>query len=341
MRDLIETFVARSGVPAAGGAIVDVGGEVQVEVAGSTRRRDGGPVVAGDLWHIGSCTKSLTAALYATLVEAGMARWESTLADLLPDITGEIDRSWDQVTVEELLTCRAGVRSDLPSSAMEEGWTDQRPAAEQRTSAAVTALASAPDARGTFRYSNLSYVVVGAVVDRVAGVPYEEALTRQILTPLGVTTADFGVPPRIEGHASATRLGPISLGRGRAAPADDPRSDNPEVLNPAGRLHLSLADWATTLRLFLDGGDVLAPASVERLLRVPPGRGAMAMGWMPAVGLRGASYGMQGSNTAWVATALLSEDRRRAAAVVTNDGRARLFGATARLGAELLARAAP
>lgn len=337
LRNLIESFVARSGVPAAGGAIVDTDGSVQVEVAGATRRRGGDPVVVEDRWHIGSCTKSLTAALYATLVEARMVRWESTLSELLPDIEGEIDPGWSNVTAEELLLCRAGVRSDLPRSSMEDAWADDRPPAAQRTSAAIAALSPAPEGRGTFRYSNLSYVVVGAVIDQVAGVPYEEALTRQILTPLGVTSAGLGAPPRIEGHAAATHLGPISLGRGRSAPPDDPRSDNPEVLNPAGRLHLSLADWATTLRLVLDGADVLEPTTVERLLTVPSGRGAMAMGWMPAEGLRGAAFGMQGSNTAWVATALLSEDRRRAAAVVTNDGRARLFAATARLGSEMLA----
>ena len=134
----------------------------------------------------------------------------------------------------------------------------------------------------------------------------------------------------------------MAVGKGKPADPGDPRSDNPEVLNPAGRLHLSLADWASTQRLFLDGGtDLLRPASIERLLTVPGGRGAMAMGWMPTDGLPGASFGMQGSNTAWVATAVLSVDRRRACMVVTNDGRSRMFAATARLASQILVGSSP
>lgn len=301
-----------------------------------TTRKGAERVRIADRWHIGSCTKSLTAALYARLAERGEARWGATIAELFPDLDGELDPAWSEVTIDELLLCRAGVGPDLPRTAMEAAWDDERAATEQRTSAVQVALSPAPEERGRFTYSNLSYVVVGAAIDRLAGVPYEQALVDHVLVPLGVESAGFGPPPRISGHASATRVGPMAFGRGRAAPPDDARSDNPEVLNPAGRLHLSLADWATTLRIFLDGAGVLLPSSLERILTVPPERGAMAMGWMPAAGLPGASYGMQGSNTAWIATALLSADRRRAVAVVANDGRSRLFGATARFAAQLL-----
>ena len=62
------------------------------------------------------------------------------------------------------------------------------------------------------------------------------------------------------------------------------------------------------------------------------------MGWAPAE-LDGVSVGQQGSNTFWVATALIDSSRSRTVMVVCNDGRTRLLTRTARFAAELLALA--
>jgi hypothetical protein len=60
------------------------------------------------------------------------------------------------------------------------------------------------------------------------------------------------------------------------------------------------------------------------------------MGWAEARGLGAATLGQQGSNTYWVATALMDRDRARVALVVVNEGRARLLRGTARVAADLL-----
>jgi hypothetical protein len=126
---------------------------------------------------------------------------------------------------------------------------------------------------------------------------------------------------------------------GGGAPADPaaPVSDNPAVMSPAGRLHVSLEDWARFQRVFLDrGGGFFLPETVERLLTPAPGY-RQAFGWAPAQGLDAGLLGQQGSNTFWVATALMGRDRDRTAMVVCNEGSARLLKQTPRLAAELLA----
>jgi hypothetical protein len=60
------------------------------------------------------------------------------------------------------------------------------------------------------------------------------------------------------------------------------------------------------------------------------------MGWAAALGLDDVSLGQQGSNTYWVATALIDGSRSRTAMVVCNRGSARLLKRTPRLAAELL-----
>jgi CubicO group peptidase (beta-lactamase class C family) len=109
-------------------------------------------------------------------------------------------------------------------------------------------------------------------------------------------------------------------------------------MGPAGRLHLTLADWARFHGVFLTrGGDLLRPESVERLLTPAPGRGQrQALGWAPVRGTTGASFGQQGSNTYWVATALIDPARERTALVVCNEGRARLLRRTPKLALRLL-----
>lgn len=345
MRTRLRDFVRRTGVPAAGIAIVDLdehaaldqhdGPAAVLEVAGSARRGCNEPVGTDDAWHIGSCAKSLTAALYGRLVENGVATWSAPLPDLFGDLTADVHPGWADVTIDDLLTCRGGVAANPPRDAMLAGYADSRPPAEQRTTVTRDALATAPRRPGRFRYSNLGYTIAGAVIDRVAGRPFENALVDELLAPLGVTTSGFGPPPKILGHRPRLQVGAICLGRGTAQEADGVRSDNPALITPAGRLHLSLPDWARAQRLFLDGAGLLERDTLERLLDLPADGRGMSMGWADASRIAGVGLGMQGSNTSWAATAMMTPDRRRAALVVANDGRTSVLRASARLAAEL------
>jgi CubicO group peptidase (beta-lactamase class C family) len=42
-------------------------------------------VTTNDVFHIGSCTKSMTATLTAMLIEEGKLRWDTTIADVFPE----------------------------------------------------------------------------------------------------------------------------------------------------------------------------------------------------------------------------------------------------------------
>lgn len=138
------------------------------------------------------------------------------------------------------------------------------------------------------------------------------------------------------------QLGPLGMvDLGHRAPADPARaeSDNPAVMGPAGRLHITLEDWARIQRVFItEGGDFLHAETVERLLTPGPGRGQrQAFGWAPVrAGRVDASFGQQGSNTYWVATAMIDRARERTAMVVCNEGRARLLRQTPKLALQLL-----
>lgn len=334
---LLAEFRDRSNVPAVGAAVVCRDGSLYVEVVGARRRGGSATVEIGHQWHIGSCAKAMTAALYARLVERGDTEWGVPIGEFFPDLADRMHPAWTGPTIDEVLVCRSGMNANLSRAEMLNAWEDSSPLTEQRTRAVVSALALPPRSRGAFRYSNLGYIVVGAAIDRIAGIPLEDALQMILLEPLGITSAGFGPPPDIWGHRPKLQIGGLAIGSGSPAEPGLARSDNPSVMTPAGRLHITLADWAKFHHLFLDEGHgLLEAASIEHLLAVPPGKaGGMAMGWAPA-NLDGVSVGMQGSNTLWAATALIDARSERAAMVTINDGRTILLRRSALLAASIL-----
>ena len=336
MRSLLLDYRERLDVPAVIAAITDASELIDIDVVGArSRHPDAGAAGIDDQWHIGSCGKSITAALYGRLVEAGAASWTTPVADLFPDITG-IDDGWATPTVEDLLHCRAGVAANPSALEMRRLFSCEDPITEQRTDAARKVLQSEPKRPGRFVYSNLSYALVGAAIDRLGGEPYEDALTHRIWEPLGITTAGLGPPPGVRGHRPRLRLGPLIAGRGGPAVPDDGKvADNPPLLTPAGRIHLSVPDWARFQRVFLGDGDFLSSETVARLLAQPDDGRGIAMGWASGERL-GVSHAMQGSNTMWAATALMDRDSARTCMVVVNDGRTRVLATSAQLAGRLL-----
>ena len=340
----LSRFRDRYGVPAVGAAIVTTGAPPAIVTVGARVRGGAEPVTDGDRWHVGSCGKSMTAALVARLVERGTTAWDATLPELFGDLGGGMHPAWRQVTLSQVLLHRAGLPANLSRRELLAAQTDSRPVTEQRGAVAAGVLTRPPRRPGRFRYSNLGYIVVGAAVERLTGRSYEAALSDQVLHPLGITSAGFGAPDGADpwGH----RPGALRIGRGPAVdPADTAgphASDNPPVMSPAGRLHLDLGDWSRFVRLFIEpGGELLRPSSVATLTTLPPVKGAQqAMGWAVPTGRRWGSgriaYGQQGSNRNWVATALVGAGRRSAALVACNDGRTRLLAASAMLAADLL-----
>ncbi|KAB2848236.1 MAG: beta-lactamase family protein, partial [Hyphomicrobiaceae bacterium] len=163
--------------------------KLQLEVVGTRRRDAQDPVSVEDRWHIGSCGKSITALLYARLVSSGRAEWRVPIAQLLPDIAGGIHPAWRERTIDELFVCRSGLAANLTPGQGENFRRDCAPLREQRTAATRAALTGSPGPRGRFVYSNLGYIVIGAIIDRLTESPFETALAREVWEPLGVTSA--------------------------------------------------------------------------------------------------------------------------------------------------------
>jgi len=108
-------------------------------------------------------------------------------------------------------------------------------------------------------------------------------------------------------------------------PTNGPKEDNPPVMNPAGRVHCTIQDWAkyvADLLRGMNGKPALLPAAAYEKLTTPPAGGDYAPGWIVAE--REWAGGMvlnhNGSNTMNYATAWIAPKRDVAFLACTNQG---------------------
>jgi CubicO group peptidase (beta-lactamase class C family) len=299
-------------VPAVFGAIIE--GEQLVAVAAVGVRKVGveKPVTVNDQVHLGSNTKAMTATLIAALIERGKLRWDSTIGGVLPGLKDKIHDDYLGVTIEQLLTQRGGVVPNVVWWAAPEDKTTR----EQRTALLPVILKKAPtDKPGTkYRYSNASYVVVGAMAEAAADASWEDLMRATLFKPLGMTSAGFGPPGK---------KGEVDQPWGHDALKDEfkpTRHDNHPVLGPAGTIHASLPDWAKFAGLHLQAARgkarLLKPESFARLHKAPEGFD-YAGGWL--VGKDG-SLAHDGSNNYWYARVRILPKKNRAILAVVNAG---------------------
>ena len=67
-----------------------------------------------DRFHLGSDTKAFTSLLAGQFVEAGKLRWDSTLAEVFPEVKDKMDAEFAKITLEQLLS-HAGGLADAPA----------------------------------------------------------------------------------------------------------------------------------------------------------------------------------------------------------------------------------
>jgi CubicO group peptidase (beta-lactamase class C family) len=198
------------------------------------------PVTTNDVFHIGSCTKSMTATLAALLIEDGKLRWDTTIAEMFPELKDRMDPQYRAVTVEQLLTHRGGVPGTPPAGPWAQAFKQQGTPTRQRREFIEAVLSQTPEtAPGTkMIYSNQGYAIIGAMLEKVTGTAWEVLITQRLFKPLHMDSAGFG-PPGTVGALEQP------WGHTRNLLATMPmQAGNPPAIAPAGRVHCSLDDLA-------------------------------------------------------------------------------------------------
>ncbi|MBM3892047.1 MAG: serine hydrolase, partial [Verrucomicrobia bacterium] len=89
-------------------------------------------VTVADKFHIGSCTKSMTATVAAMLVEECRLTWQTKFADVLPEVAKAMHPDYRDITLELLLAHRAGVPNKPDPTAWADAWKKRGTPTQQR-----------------------------------------------------------------------------------------------------------------------------------------------------------------------------------------------------------------
>lgn len=198
---------------------------------------------------IASHSKAFTAAALALLVDAGKLGWDDPVIKHLPEFRMHDPVVTQLMTVRDLLVHRSG----LPLGG---GDLMFFPKSDRAAADVLTALPYLKPVRGFrtgYDYDNILYIVAGLVVERVAGMSWDQFVVDRLFTPLAMADA---VPSRdwlktdnvVGRHA---RLGPPVRGLG---PLEVVKPDEAPMMNAAGGINASASDMAKWLQVQLDQG---------------------------------------------------------------------------------------
>lgn len=272
----VDEIRQRHKAPAAAVAVVRDGMIVAEGLSGVRRLGGTEHVSREDRFKIGSCGKSATRLLIGRLVDRGLLRFDSTLAELLPDVS--MRDEYRAVTVGDLMSHRGGVRpytriAPRQTPVLFEGKGTGR---DQRATFIDFLLKESPIAKpGTrYEYSNAGYALLGHIAERLSDRPFEQLIQDEVFAPLGMGSALVGTPlqqsdvPGWHGHTREEAGLVPSEGGGPRLPA----------LAPAGLISCSIGDFAKLAAMLcrIEAGKestFVTAATAQRLKELRPGDG--------------------------------------------------------------------
>lgn len=161
-------------------------------------------------FRLGSITKQFTAASILLLEERGKLKLDDPIKTHMPDAPA----AWDKITIFNLLTHTSGI----PNFTSLPDYTSLKLADTPVAKAIMTVRDKPLDfiPGEKMSYSNSGYLVLGSVIERVAGVSYEKFVTDNIFVPLGMKDSGYDSNSAIIGRRAAgyapSPAGPVNAG---------------------------------------------------------------------------------------------------------------------------------
>lgn len=206
-----------------------------------------------DYFHIGSCSKSVLAVMAARLIELNKITWKTKFFDVFPEFKANAHAAYSDISLEDLFLCEAGIKAYTDAEA--DPFPDYESSVSDRIMEFVKHLVAQPpssetkDGRFQHLYSNASYTMASAMLERVSGHSYEDLARRTLTDELGISV-HIGWPNGIGvdqpwGHMIANdNVEPFP-------PDHDYKL--PYLIAPAGDLSMTPRDYATYTQLHLRG----------------------------------------------------------------------------------------
>ncbi|WP_368496276.1 serine hydrolase domain-containing protein [Herbiconiux sp. A18JL235] len=251
LQSAVEGVMAEYGVPGAAAGVWVPGEGSWTTAIGLANVEENLPVTTEMSWPIRSVTKSYTVSLILQLADEGKLSLDDTVDQYVDGIT-----DGDRITLLELANMSSGAADYVGQAFLDDFSVDPTKVYTLDELNAFVVDQPAQFEPGTeYLYTNSNTNLLGAVVEKVTGQSYAEALKERILDPLGQSGTRYLTDV-------ADWTGPHPTGYAEADGALQPQQENPSILGPAGSLFSTLDDgrvWADTL----GSGALLKPETQE------------------------------------------------------------------------------
>jgi CubicO group peptidase (beta-lactamase class C family) len=228
---------------------------VELEATGVRKTDSNEALRKDDVFHLGSCTKAMTATLAALLIDEKKLNWNDSLEKLLPNI--QLHPDFKSITFEELLTHRSGLIANPDDTLTEK--IKNLPVMDARAKLANELLSKKQNHPAKkYLYSNAGYIIAGHILEKITGKLWEKLMIARLFKPLGMKSCGFGATPW--GHT-------IRDQKIVSAPYD-----NFAFYGPAGTVHCTLKDWVRFLEIHVDenpGAKTFLKAETIKKLHTP------------------------------------------------------------------------
>lgn len=252
---LARDFVAKGHAPSVAIGIFRGPDTIMFAAYGRADLENDVPAKPTSVYRTGSVTKQFTAAAVLQLIEQGKVKLDDSIAAYVPDLPAV----WQPVTIRQLLNHTSGIPSYTGAGA---AWVKSWPLDLKPSELLAFVTAKPMDfPRGTkWAYNNSGYVLLGLVIEKVAGRSWAKDIEERFAKPLGLAdTRDCQtmpiIPRRVHGYnkiGTAWANAPyLSMTHPYAAGA---------MCSTVG----DMAKWNAALH----GGKVVSPASY-RLMTTP------------------------------------------------------------------------
>lgn len=261
LTEKIKTIQTNSQMPGLQVRVTENGKEILSFVNGVRAIEQQDIITASDKWHIGSCTKPMTAFLIGKLVDQKKLSWETPLKDILPK-NYTLHPTLQTITVSHLLTHSSGL-SDITAPEKGALWAKlftNKPNMRERLVKGLLSMPAKFTPGSSEEYSNSGYVVLGWIVEQITKKSWEEVMKRDLFQKLSMQSCGFGAPTNAPLGHSVTNGKITSVAAGLQA-------DNPPALGPAGTVHCNALDWSKFLALYLNNPvqSLVSVSTLEKL----------------------------------------------------------------------------
>ena len=239
------------------GAVLLVGHEGKIVHQAAFGLRAAGPhpdsMTVDTIFDLASLTKVVaTTPSIMRLVQLGQVRLNDPVAHYIPEFAADGKQS---ITVRNLMTHYSGLRPDLD---LNVPWQGQDEAFRR---ASVERPQAPPGAQ--FVYSDINFIVLGELVQRVSGMGLEKYADAHIFQPLGMKHTSFLPPAEWQSKIAATLA--IDNRRVLRGFVHDPTAERMGGVAGHAGLFSTAGDLALYAQALIDRDKILTPDLIEKM----------------------------------------------------------------------------